>query len=308
MNPGHRQQGVALIMALVIISLATVLAVAFVDQQQQSIQRSETATHLSQAWQYALGAEAWAAQILARDRKNSAIDSLDEVWAQDLPPLPVPGGQIHGQLQDLQARINLNDLVIEQKLDSITSARLQRLLRQLELEPMLVERLADWIDRDFERQPQGAEDETYLAQTPPYRSANQPFTSPAELRLLNGLDGEAYARLAPFVAALPDTTAVNVNTAPAEVLMTLDENLDSSRAEAVLRARQERPFADLAALKRLPELKDVSLDDSRLDVVSNYFLLISRVTVGSARLLLYSVLHRGADGTVRTLYRSQGTP
>ena len=63
--------------------------------------------------------------------------------------------------------------------------------------------LVDWIDPDNEPQTQGAEDSAYLGQNPPYLAANHYMTSTTELLALPGFGRENYAKLAPFIAALP---------------------------------------------------------------------------------------------------------
>jgi len=107
----HKQRGVALIIALIITTIALVLASAVVYRQQLHIRLTGNIASLEQAYQYATGMEDWAGTILETDYEdNPAIDSLDEDWATLLPLIPIPGGSMNGQLFDLQARINLNSL------------------------------------------------------------------------------------------------------------------------------------------------------------------------------------------------------
>ena len=109
-RPG-RQRGVALITAVLMVALATMLAVdvgfrGFLDQR-----RSGTLFALDQGYEIALGAEAWAADFLRRDLIETRTDHLGETWARPLPPLPIEGGTVEGRLEDLQGRFNLNNLV-----------------------------------------------------------------------------------------------------------------------------------------------------------------------------------------------------
>jgi len=101
--------GVALLVALIITTIAIVLASAVVYRQQLHIRLTGNLGSLEQAYQYALGMEDWASTILETDyQKSPKMDSLDEAWATLLPPIPIPGGSMNGQLFDLQSRINLN--------------------------------------------------------------------------------------------------------------------------------------------------------------------------------------------------------
>ena len=78
--------------------------------------------------------------------------------------------------------------------------------------------MVDWIDRDTNPQTQGAEDSLYLGQNPPYLAANQYITSITELLALPGFGRENYEKLAPYIAALPPVTTLNICTAKDKVL------------------------------------------------------------------------------------------
>ena len=126
----RRQRGVALLTALAVVALATVAATYMMSAQQLQIRRTGNQLLQEQAWQYALGAEAWSKTILAQDAADNDIDSLDENWAIELPPLPIEGGSLSGRLTDLQGRFNLNNLVNSSgKLNTASLDQLQKLLQ-----------------------------------------------------------------------------------------------------------------------------------------------------------------------------------
>src|SRR5690348_2188896 len=111
MHTHRRQPGVALITVLVILFLAVTLSSAMIWETGLDQRRTATLVQGDQAMEYALGAEAWAGQILRRDaNQNASVTNLAQNWAQQLPPLPVEGGQIIGRLEDMQGRFNLNSL------------------------------------------------------------------------------------------------------------------------------------------------------------------------------------------------------
>ena len=106
-----KQSGIALITALIITSVAVSLAGVVMYRQQIHIRLSTNISHLEQSYLYAKGMEDWAGTILQKShKKHKDYDSLDDDWAVLLPPIPIPGGVMKGQLYDLQARINLNSL------------------------------------------------------------------------------------------------------------------------------------------------------------------------------------------------------
>jgi general secretion pathway protein K len=200
-----RQRGVALITAVVLVAIATVLAARVGTDAALDLRRTMGLTALNQGWQVALGAEAWAAQTLRDDLRDSQTDDLTENWAQPLPPLPIDGGTIEGGLEDMQGRFNLNNLVFS---DGTTNAKavkqLERILGMLDLEPAWAVAMADWIDADTQPGfPDGAEDSVYTGLDPPHLAANMPITRASELMVLPEFGAERFRRLQPYVTALP---------------------------------------------------------------------------------------------------------
>jgi len=84
-NLKHQEKGVALITVMLILALATILAVSMLSRQQLDIHRSANVFNFEQAYQYVLGSESWAKQILKRDRKDNETDSFNDDWATVLP-------------------------------------------------------------------------------------------------------------------------------------------------------------------------------------------------------------------------------
>jgi general secretion pathway protein K len=173
--------------------------------------------------------------------------------------------------------------------------------------------MADWIDFDTQPGfPDGAEDSVYTSLTPPHRAANMPITRASELLVLNGFGAENYAKLAPYVTALPVGTAINVCTAPGEVLDALKEGVRefSVDPEQLAKRRAER-----GCFPTLEELQNVLGDEdfnklknsNSLTETSNYFRANVWVTIGTTQFTLYSLLARGTQGPVRTILRSFGS-
>ncbi len=252
--------------------------------------------------------EDWAGQVLRRDREKNATDHLGEDWATILPPIDVEGGQIAGRIEDLQGRFNLNNLIKGDKADPVALERFRRLLAALEMEPELAAAVVDWLDADIDPVfPGGAEDDTYLGREVPYRTANGPMVSPSELLLVEGMTIEHYQALAPFVAALPAGTAINVNTAPPEVLMALAEGMTMSDAEALVEGRGDKGFASVEEMFQHDVLAGRQAVPEGLDVKSEYFLVQGQVAIGRVLSTRTAVLHRSERGAIRTLLRAQGT-
>jgi general secretion pathway protein K len=315
LRPGDQQRGVALITALLIAALVTVVATAMASRQQLDIRRTGNLLEADQAFHYALAAETWAGQILKQDKKDSAIDTLAEDWANKLPPVPVEGGSIGGSIEDLQGRFNLNNLRdAAGKSDPVRIKAFQSLLAQvslakekIDLSPSIANRVADWLDDDLNSAADGAEDLEYLNLSLPYRTPNQPMASPSELAAIQGLSATDVAALLPLVSTLPQATRVNINTAPEMVLMALHGKMDPRIVSELAAYRKEQPFETAAAfVAKLRGDYDIVIDDKLIDVKSDYFLVTIDATIGRTQLRMYSLLMRNND-KITTINRSIGS-
>ena len=247
----RRERGVAVLVAMLVVTIGTIIAVNLMWQATLDLRRAEAALASDQGLLYMQGAEAWAADILRQDLVDSPkSDNLGEPWATELPPLPVDGGTIAGQLEDLQGRFNFNNLINRQgREDPIARKQFERLLMLVDVDPALAGAVVDWLDPDTDvRFPNGGEDDTYSGADPPYRSANLPITTPSELMAVAGFDRETYAKIAPYVTVLPSGTKLNVNTASDVVLASLSDDIDLSAAKALVEERAGGAFQDIDAV------------------------------------------------------------
>lgn len=301
-------RGVALITAMLISALAAMVAANLVWDNALDVRRTMVLLNRDQAVQVALGAESWIMNILRQDLEDSpnGTDHLGELWASDLPPLPIDNGEVYGVIEDLQGRFNVNNLVDDNgQIDAESLQQFQRLLNSLGLDPRIAGITADWIDSDLDASfPDGAEDSIYTGMIPPYRTANQALTAVSELAALEGMDRASYLALVPHITALPGRTTINVNTATPAVLMSLDENMTTSDVENLLAERQTEGFTDIQASFASLVTPDVlnSLDDS-----TQFFRLKVVVRIDTVRVTLYSVLQRGPQGNTTPVLRSLGT-
>lgn len=327
-----RQQGAALVLAMLVFALCTAIIVAMKGEFTRLYQRSANLFLGEQAYAYLLGAEELAGLALLADYdqdrgRETPRDDLDELWAQPSTPYPLEeGGWLRGSLQDLQGRFNLNSLVAgNEEEGALTPAQAQfvRLLQALE-EPevseqearMITAAVADWLDVDQQPGLDGAEDAYYFSRTPAHRAANGPMASVSELRAVANITPEIYIALRPYVTVWPQfPSTLNVNTAPAVVLRSINGDndlspLSESDGESLVNFREEEGFADLEAFFANPVF-DSKRDEIQalrplLGQQSSYFLLQAEVEVADRNMRLYSVLQR-RDGQVVALARASGS-
>jgi general secretion pathway protein K len=332
--PGpRRQRGVALIIALILVALATILATKLTFDGFLERRRAIGVLAAEQALQFGMGAEALAADVLAQDLQNSQqLTVLSAPWAQPTQPLPItpqdnpegePIGTLQGELEDMQGRFNLNNLgrvtqgtgprgsATATNQDPEALAQFQRLLVLVGLEPKWAGLARDWIDADdIPTSPDGAEDQVYTSQTPPYRTGNWPMMSPSELMNLPGFGADRYRKIAPYVTALPITaqpTPINICTAPAPVLESLAPNMGEYTPQVLAEGRKSGCFPDPQSLQNILGTSAGTLQ-GRYGTSSQYFRLTTHVTLGTTEFTLYSLLQRTNGGKITPLLRSFGTP
>lgn len=299
-----KQNGVAIIMVLLIVALATALAAFMATQQNLWLRQVESQFERAQARRIGIAAIDWARAVLADDARISNIDHEKEIWAMRLPAMPVENGEVTGMIEDRQGLFNLNNLVRNGTTSVPDVAQFERLLGMLGLSGELASALADWMDTDSEtRYPGGAENGYYLALPHPYRAANRPLAEIGELSLVKGFDSRTIEHLRPFVAALPLSGAINVNFAPPEVLAAIVENMSLADARALVLQRSVRPFKDVADFRqRLPH-GGVQVSDANITVSSQFFLVTGRASVGGAQVTTQALLQR-MDGWPTVVWQS----
>jgi general secretion pathway protein K len=265
-------RGAAVVMAMLLAALAATIAATLLWQQQRWIGEHQHRRDQVQAQALAMAGVQWTRQIVFDNAPAGSIVHLGQPWALRLPAMPIENGSIGGYIVDAQSRLNINNLSTTSTAAISTRAALQRLFAALALPANLINAVGDWIDADDKTSdPGGAEDAWYLAQPIATLAANAPVRRVGELLLVRDVGPASMARARPFVAALDAPTAVNVNTAPAEVLAAIVDGLDAEAAALLVASREKTPFATIGYFKaRLPR-PDMMTDESLLDVKSDWF-------------------------------------
>jgi general secretion pathway protein K len=234
-------------------------------------------------------------------------------WDKPVGPMEVvPGVMLEASLEDMQGRLNINNLVNKDGTpDPVYVAAFTKLLEMLGLETKWAPLLVDWIDADIVPQNiDGAEDSVYMGQAPPYRAPNRYITSTTELLALPGFGRDRYLALAPYIAALPKDTRVNLCTVKDKVL---DAFLPQGQTEfSSTQGQLEKNRTGSPGCFPTPDNYGAAFRDQKvwasvskkLGQTSQYFRLTSFVTIGGAEFNLYSLLYRDGTGAVRPIQRS----
>jgi len=309
-----QQQGIALITILVMVALATILAATIAKRQANTAENTAYLMRQNQSLLYAKSAEAFFSELLVDDANNAgAVDHLQENWAKPMPAFPVEDGFVSGTLQDESGKFNLNSLVNDEGVPN-PQAKLwfEKLLLRVGLPEKLSEAVIDWQDADDEISgTMGAENSYYQGLPQGYLAANSKFHNVEELKLVRGFEDQKYLQIVDYVSALPASNSkVNVNTAPAMVLASLDPKLDISAVEQALQKRQANleHFSNINDLWATEPFKQVNSDvqsqvNTLLGVQSNYFKAKIEVLLSERKRQFSSDLVR-KDKTVYVVYRS----
>jgi general secretion pathway protein K len=310
-----RQRGVAVITALLLTTLAiTIVASLFWAQQVQVRSMENQRLHLQTKW-ILRGALDWAGLVLRQDGRDNSFTALNQVWATPLAETrldqyierervegEVFDATLSGSIVDATSRYNLSNLARQRVPDKAQVAIFQRLLTSLRLDPALAEKTATAIASAQVLQP-NADPAQPGGATPPQPLAGTVMSgqsSAAPVRLIQlddllaipGYTVEAVNKLRDFVIVLPEFTQVNVNTAPAEVLAAVIENYSLAEANSLVERRKRVPWRN--AVQFLSELGGKTVL-TEVSVVSNYFLVRSRVRLDRAALDAEALINRGTD-------------
>lgn len=278
----NKQKGIALITILVMVALATILAVTIGQRQKFTADNTAYLMRQNQSLWYAKSAETFFAEMLKEDAENAGdVDYLQENWAKPMPAFPVEDGYVTGQLYDESGKFNLNNLVDDSGQVNVAAKQwFERLLVNVGLTAELSEAVIDWQDADNDNVgPMGAEESYYRGLNNAYLPANTKFHVVDELKMVRGFEGENYLKIAPYVSAISVKDAkVNVNTAPAIVLASLGEHLDVKAVQAALETKRQNMehFSNLEEFWKLEPFNQVNSDiqssvQGLLGVKSSYF-------------------------------------
>lgn len=295
----YRQQGSATLTALIVMVLATLILSSLIWQQHLSVRQLEYQRDQRQAEWLHIAATDFARFVLAEDSRATSNDHLGEAWAIPLADtkiadflrgLDIPQEIRHvslvGQVSDAQGRFNLNSLVdATGQTNPQALAIFQRLLENMGTDRNLAQQVATYLNQSGFR-----------------------FYDPGQLAGFQGPTDGVLQRIRPLLTALPENTAVNVNTAPVDVLRAVFLGMSASQASAFVAARAETPLKSNVDMRNLLTRIGVtqSGETSMTDVKSNYFIARSEVRFGESLYVGQSVIKRTATAAVSQAAGSSG--
>jgi general secretion pathway protein K len=316
----QREEGAALLTVLLLVAVMSALAVGVLDDIRFGLRRTANAENIGQAQWYALGAETVASARLARLSAQDPLRTPAGDWNGRWLLYPIDNGVIRARITDAGACFNLNSVVQGASEQwgrrELGLAQFIALLRALDISARdaqaLAETLADWIDTDGNRSLLGGEDDAYIKAAPPYRTSGTLLSEVSELRAIRGFTPEIYARIRPFVCALPtaDLSPINVNLLDAAnaVLLTMlmDGDLNRKAAQELIESRPDGGWRTVEEFWSNPVLSEHLPPDAALDQVSlrtRFFNLQAEVDYAGSEAVMTSLFEQQAAGPIRLAAR-----
>ncbi|MGF6858292.1 type II secretion system minor pseudopilin GspK [Paraburkholderia sp. CI3] len=237
---------------------------------------------------------------IAKTRLSDFLGQIGEVRAEQ-----GAATYLSGSIEDAQSRFNLRNLVASPapgvtQISAEQMAAYQRLLVSLGLSGQLAKVTALHVRAGLSQSATRFQTGTSISSTPQVGGGggmtggnftNQPgiedgddnvavapllMTSVDSLLDIPGYTPEIVAKLRPFVTVLPTTTAINMNTASAEVIAAVVPGMTVSQAQALVARRQTvffRNVGDVQLALTAAGVQSVSIDPNEFDVNSSYFLV-----------------------------------
>lgn len=196
-------------------------------------------------------------------------------------------------IADLQGRFNLNNLKNPKSIRSFAQLLLlvspdMNVGQALHIS----EAVADWVKPYNHNRGQTALAKYYLSKH--INEPHMPMASVSEFRLIKDVSQKLYLRMQPYLSALPEETAVNLNTASIPVLQTLGAGMSIKTAKSIVKGRGKNGYLTIKEFMNTEAAKTIQLGRNYkgYTLTSQYFLVSAKATKGDDSFVLFSQVKR----------------
>ncbi len=284
LKPNTVQRGAALITAMLLAALITILAASWLVRFDSHLRVTEVQRMGTQARWLLRAATDWARMIISED--NAAFDDLTEVWAVPIAPIrmtDIAGAQeayFSGRLMDAQALFNLHNLRAggNPALLATDTAWARTLMQNSGLTPA---QAGAWIA-------------AVQAASPADVPSLQLFDT-----LPSGVSTTLKATLEAAFIFLPERSVVNINTVQQAVLAA-HPSIGASMAQQMIATRNRAAIRDPANLANALGMSTALAQ--QFDVKTRYFLATGRLAVGRIDVMARSLMQRQSGSPPKLLW------
>lgn len=308
-----RQNGAAVVMALFIVVLCTLAVAPLIWNLFATAKTISVAAARDQADAVSRSGVDWARVILREDARVSTTDTLTEPWAVPLAESRINEGLLRkdeniseaddrevvltGRIEDAQGRFNLRNLGADNPRQQMWNEGFTKLCDLLGVPADQRNLLTQTLSTMFIPKVSNPEEQGITPDTPPLVAALRW----EEFRGKYGITEETWNQLRPYVVILPRASALNANTASAEVLFAVVEEMSFSDAQRILAQRERVTFRTVADVRAAVNA-NVTINNDLITVNSNYFLVEGTAQVEEALIRTRALLER-QDQRVFVMWR-----
>jgi len=293
-----KNDGIALISALILIAIATSITTFIFKNQQSKIKEINLQRINLQATQIYEGAVDWIKLILDEDLKFSKTDTLDEPWTLKLEKIDIKNftedislqkefsnAHINGYLIDAERIFNITNLIMgDSKRKKFYKKGFENLLDESSnLEQPQIEKLLS----NIEAFSLNADKFNFNAQK-------------EDLINISKIDSTNFAKIHQLIIFLPVTSKNNINTMD-QLMIKILCSINQSDVEEIISVRSVSPFKNKRDL--LKRINSIQGNDcvNFLKVSSNYFIVHGLVKIDKVIFNGSSLLDR-TSGKTRLLW------
>jgi len=289
--PGLDQNGSAIIITVLIVSILVALVVEFAYEVYIDTAALSNWTNAQKASLVAKSGQTLFSEYINMIPSDNTQSELDYPVDRDLGP----NTQLILKIEDENAKFNINSIIFEKngKLNERNLDCLKRLFKSLNINPRLAMVIADWIDPDSEPG-EGLSDSEVNAK-------NAYLSTVEELKLIPGVDKDTYDKIVPFVT-VHGNSLININTAKLPVLMSLHEEISEPLAQRIIDYRETTPFENPADIGRVQGMRKVQptlqchiIWGCMITSSGSTFKIISEATVNEITRMIESVMDTSGD-------------
>jgi general secretion pathway protein K len=280
MKSVRQEKGMVLLMVLVVVALLTSLLTEFAFSTLVDMRLTETFRDSTRAYYLAKGGLRAGREMLKWEDESKQPPKYhhpNDMWAQGIANYPISDeGAISIQIEDLSGKLNINSLVFTAGNPNVPHKdRLVRLVEEFfpggNSAEAAIDAIIDWIIE------------------------NGPLNSLEELGLIEEFTPEMIGLMRPHITVYDpqgsggqDLEKINVNTATAEVLMSLTEEMDQTVVEGIIALRNTGPIRTINVIRDLYPL--VRRDN--MSVTSSAFRITATAAVNDGTRTLEAVVDR----------------
>lgn len=300
------QRGAAVLMALFVATLATLIITGLFYRQFVLLRTIENQQLTSQSRLLLRGALDWGRAILREDANRSQYDALSEPWSQPLAETRLDQlgesaslaalATIAGSMEDAQGRMNLRNLVDNGQVIEKELIALRKLATLLQLP----EQTADLIAlRMAEALPPPApvDDSGRVIEDRTTKPRPLPLMLPQDIAGIQGIDPQAVQKLAPYVVVLDERTPLNANTAAPEVIAARVPELTLAEARTLVAERERLSyFNNTGEVRTRLGNKGSLVTDAELSTASRFFFIRGEVKLDRAVTRMEALVKRAIPG------------